>query len=429
MSSDRIEKAIVSLRLLKGLVVVRRLGICFRHQDLWREQHRTFNIDHPPPNRTVDVRRWMLRLRLSRAGLLAGLLLVSCSKPNPPHNPRSSGETAIPITVACVESVPLDRVIPVVGTLYAKDEATLAAEVEGRIEKTLVEFGDRIAEGQLLAQIDTTTYEALARQATANLARARATGLNAEQSLKRIQELQKQSIAPESDLDAAVAEAEQARATVKAAEATEAVALLNLRRSKVKAPFDAAVAERVASAGDFVKAGAPLFRVVNDGLLKFIFQVPERYAGQARKDQPVQFTVDAYPSQPFAGKVYLISPQVLLTPRSFNVGALVSNADRRLKASTFARGELVVDRAVPTLVVPLDAPIVSAGVTKVFVIDQDVARSRELQVGRVRDGRQEVLSGLKAGERVAVTGQTKLYDGAKVRVKENPKAEARDPKE
>jgi HlyD family secretion protein len=238
-----------------------------------------------------------LPLRISHAGLLASLLLTSCSKPNPARNPLSSGETVIPITVACVESVPLDRVIPVVGTLFAKDEATLAAEVEGRVEKTLVEFGDRINEGQLLAQIDTTTYEALARQATANLTRARATGLNAEQSLKRIQELRKQSIAPESDLDAAVAEAEQARATVKAAEATEAVALLNLQRSKVKAPFDAAVAERIASAGDFVKAGAPLFRVVNDGLLKFIFQVAERYAGQVRKDQPVQFTVDAYPGQ------------------------------------------------------------------------------------------------------------------------------------
>jgi membrane fusion protein (multidrug efflux system) len=382
MSSDRFEKAIVSLHPLNGFPV-----------------------------------------------LLVSLLLVSCSKPNPAKGPRPSGETAIPVTVACVDTVPLDRALPVVGTLYAKDEATLAAEVEGRVEKTLVEFGDRINEGQLLAQIDTTTYEALARQATANLARARANGLNAEQNLKRIQALRKQNIASESDLDAAIAEAEQARATVKAAEAAEAVALLNLQRSKVKAPFDAAVAERIASAGDFVKAGAPLFRVVNDGLLKFIFQVPERYAGQVRKDQPVQFTVDAYPGQTFEGKVYLISPQVLLTPRSFNVGALVSNADRRLKASTFARGELVVDRAVPTLVVPLDAPIVSAGVTKVFVVDQDVARSRELQVGRIREGRQEVLGGLKAGEMVAVTGQTKLYDGVKVRVKEGPKSEVRGPKE
>lgn len=361
--------------------------------------------------------------------LLSSLLLTSCSKPNPARGPQPSGETVIPVTVARVESVPLDRAIAVVGTLYAKDEATLAAEVEGRIERTLVEFGDRIQEGQLLAQIDTTTYEALARQATANLARARANGLNAEQSLKRVQELRKQSIAPESDLDTAVAEAEQARATTKAAEAAEAIALLNLQRSKVKAPFDAAVAERIASAGDFMKAGAPLFRVVNDGLLKFIFQVPERSAGQVRKEQPVQFTVDAYPGQTFEGKVYLISPQVLLTSRSFNVGALVPNAERRLKASTFARGELVLERAVPTLVVPLEAPIVSAGVAKVFVVDQEVARSREVQVGRIRDGRQEVLSGLQAGERVAVTGQTKLFDGVKVRVKESPKPEIRNPRE
>lgn len=324
----------------------------------------------------------------------------------------------MPVTVAQVEQVPLDRSLSVVGTLYAKDEATLGAEVEGRIEKTLVEFGDRITNGQLLAQIDTTTYEALARQATANLLRVRATALNAEQNLKRIQELRKQSIAAESDLDAAVAEAEQARATVKASEAAEAIARLNLDRSKVKAPFDAAVAERVATAGDFVKVGSPLLRVVNDGVLKFIFQVPERYGSQVQNDQPVTFTVDAHSGQTFEGKVYLISPQVNTTTRAFNVGALVQNSNRKLKASMFARGELVLERSAPTTVVPLDAVVVFAGVSKVFVLNSDTARSRQVQVGRIRGDKQEVLEGLKVGETVVISGQTKLVDGTKVKLKE-----------
>jgi membrane fusion protein, multidrug efflux system len=366
------------------------------------------------------------RALLRLAALLLLLLPVACSRqqankgqPAPPREP------AVPVTVATVELTPLDRTIPVVGTLYAKDEATLAAEVEGRVEKTLVEFGDRIQSGQLLAQIDTTTYEALARQATANLARTRANAVNAEQNLKRIQELRQRNIAPESDLDTATAEARQSQATVKAAEATEAIALLNLERSKVKAPFDAAVAERIASEGDFLKAGSPLFRVVNDGVLKFIFQVPERYAGQVRKDQPVVFSVDAWPGQTFEGGVYLISPQVNTTTRSFNVGALVQNPARKLKASTFARGELLLERAVPTAVVPLEAMVVFAGVTKVFVIESDIARSRDVQAGRVRGGRQEILGGLKPGEVIAVSGQTKLFDGAKVKVKEPPKSEVR----
>jgi len=347
----------------------------------------------------------------------SSMLLLSCapreSKAKPPSDPT------IPITVTAVRLVKVDRTIPVVGTLFPKDEATLAAEVEGRVEVTMVEFGDRLTNGQIIAQIDTTTYEALAKQAAANLARAKATSLNASQNLVRTRELNKSNIASTSELDQAIAAAEQAASEVKAAEASEAVARLNLQRSRVRAPFDAAVAERIASAGDFMKAGSPLFRVVNDGLLKYIVQAPERYAGDVRKEQLVQFTVDAYPGETFEGRVYLISPSVNTVTRGFAFGALVDNRDRRLKSSSYARGELIVEKGVPVPTVPLDSVINFAGVTKVFVIESGVARVRPVQAGRIRNGLQEIVSGLREGELVATSGQTKLFDGAKVRVKQS----------
>src|SRR5204863_7509956 len=104
---------------------------------------------------------------------------------------------------------------------------------------------------------------------------------------------------------------------VKAVEAAEAIAKLNVDRSHVRAPFDAAVAERVASAGDFKRIGDPVFRVVNDGVLKYIVQAPERYAAQVRKEQLVKFTVDAHAGETFEGKVFLISPQINTTTRTF----------------------------------------------------------------------------------------------------------------
>lgn len=321
----------------------------------------------------------------------------------------------IAITVAPVELVPMDRTIRVVGTLYPRDEAVLGAEVEGRLERTLVDFGDRVTNGQVLAQIDTTTYEALARLAGANLRRAQANAASAEQELKRVEQLVKDAIASASDLDKVLATAEQARADVKAAEAAEVVARLNLGRSNVRAPFEAAVAERIGNAGDFLKVGAPLFRVVNDHLLKFIFQVQERYAADVRNDLEVVFNVDAYPTN-FQGRVYLISPAINTTTRAFLVGALVQNRKGILKASTFARGELILQKDVPTAVVPLEAVGYFAGVRKTFVVRDNVAHARVIEVGRVRGDRQEVLKGLQAGETVAVSGFSKLYDGAKVRV-------------
>ena len=132
--------------------------------------------------------------------------------------------------------------------------------------------------------------------------------------------------------------------------------------------------------------------------------------------QVVWFTVDAWPGETFEGKVFLISPSVNTSTRAFSLGALVSNPDRRLKANTFARGELILAQAVPIPVVPLECIISFAGVTKVFSVADNAAHGKEVKLGRVKDGKQEILAGLKAGELVVTSGQTKLYEGAKVRL-------------
>ena len=359
--------------------------------------------------------QWFRRSFAPGVALLC-LMGSSCTKPKA-ESTLPGHEAGVPVTVAKVELVPLDRTIPVWGTLFAKDEATVAAEVEGRVEKTMAEFGDRIKAGQELALIDTASYEAFANQAAANVARARANAANADQDLKRVRELRSAGIASASDLDKAIATADQAQAELQAAESAEVVARLNLARSHVRAPFDAAVADRIAIAGDFMKIGSPMFRVVNDSVLKLIVQAPERYAGQVQKEQPLLFTVDAWPGETFQGRVFLISPAVNTSTRAFPFGALVQNPEHKLKASSYARGNLILERNVPTPMVPLEAVITFAGVTKLFVVEAAVAHARTVEVGLVRDRRQEVLSGLKAGELVVTSGQTKLYDGSKVRIK------------
>lgn len=334
---------------------------------------------------------------------------------------RPLGAEAVLVAVAPVVQVPLEQSIPIVGTLYPKDESLLAAEVEGHLEKAPFEFGDRLEAGKVVAEIDPNLYEAQLGLAQANVARARAAEANAVREFKRVQTLQKDSIASASELDQAQAQVEVARAEVKAAEAAEAVARLNLRRSKVVAPFDAGVADRVASRGDYLKVGAPIYRLVNDAELKFIFQVPERHASEVKAGMEAQFRVDNWPGLTFTGRVYLIGPSVNLAPRAFNVGALVPNPDRKLKAGTFARGRLIVAQATPAVVVPIEAVVNFAGVTKAFVVSNDVAFSREIKLGRLQGGHQEILTGLQPGDTVVVTGQTRLYDGAKVRLKETPK--------
>ncbi len=347
---------------------------------------------------------------------MALVLVPACHKPAPEAHQPAPAE-GVPVTVARVEAVRADRTIPIVGTLFPKDEATLCAEVEGRVERTTVDFGDRLTNGQAIAFIDTSAYEALARKAAAEVARAQATATNTAQNLQRTTELRKAGIASVSDYDKAVADAAEAQAALKSAEAAQTVADLNVQRSQLKVPFDSAVTERLVGPGDFVHVGTPLFHVVNDRLIKYITSVPERFAGEVKKDQLVLFTVDQYPGRTFEGRVLLISPAVNTKTRAFPFGALVRNPDLTLKANAFARGELLLEKDVPVLVVPVEAVINFAGVTKVFITENGVARVREVQVGRIKDGRQQIFTGLKAGDSVVVTGHGKLRDGLKVTVK------------
>lgn len=329
---------------------------------------------------------------------------------------KAPRDDAIPVSVATIQETPLDRVLPITGTLAPKSEALIAAQVEGQVEATLVDFGASVKKGQELARVDTASYEALANQAAANLQKAKANAQDARQNLARVRELQQSRISSASELDTAVAREAAALAEVAASEAAEAIAKLNLTRSIVRAPFDGSVSERIATAGDYVRIGSPLFRIVDDSELKFIVQAPERNASDVKVGQPVKFEVDAWPGVTFEGKVYLISPAVSTDTRGFRVGALIANKDGRLKANTFARGEIILATQVPTPMVPLEAVVSFAGVTKVFGIADDTARAREVKLGRVKDGLQEVLAGLRPGEVVATTGQTKLYEAARVRL-------------
>jgi len=356
-----------------------------------------------------------LRPRLLAGLVLAALSLTACRK-SEARPSQGVAPSAISVTLATVTNAAWDRTVSIVGNLYPKDTATVAAQVEGAVESTLVDFGDRVKAEQELATIDIASYEAQLQQVVGNRAKAEANLDNARRNFDRIRALRSTQVASDADLDAATAQLRQWEAELKAAQGAEGIAQLNLRRSRVKAPFDGAIAQRIVGRGDYVKVGAPLFEMVNDAVLKFIFQVPERFGSMVEKKLPVTFSVDNYPGEIFTGGVYLISPSVSAGSRSFNVGALVTNTNFRLKASSFARGELTVQRGVPTPVVPLEAIVSFAGVTKVFVVASNKAEGRTVVLGRVRDGLQEITGGLKEGEQVAITGQSKLSDGMTVTV-------------
>ncbi|HEX5222924.1 MAG TPA: efflux RND transporter periplasmic adaptor subunit [Verrucomicrobiae bacterium] len=338
-----------------------------------------------------------------RAGILSALcaaLLASCGKADRAGSPRSEGAPARAVRVARVEARPMERTLQVVGNLSAYEETTVAAQVAGQIEKFRVDLGDQVSAGQELALIDTTSYEALARQSAANLAKARANATNAAQNLKRVEALQTEKIASGSDLDQAVAESDAALAEVKAAEAANAIALLNVERSRVKAPFDGAVAERIASVGSYAAVGTPIVRVVKTNPLRLRLEVPERGSPFVRVGQDVRITVEG-DTNVYTGKLARVAPSLRETSRVLLVEADVPGQGS-LRPGLFARAEIVVDAGEPSLSLPPDTLITFAGLEKVVLVVDGKAQEKTVVTGRRGNNWVEIVSGLNEGQTVVV---------------------------
>jgi RND family efflux transporter MFP subunit len=350
---------------------------------------------------------------LAFLGAVFASLLVSCGKP---ANAKSGRGEAAPrsVRVARAEFRAMERTLQVVGTLSAREEATVAARVAGQIEKVQVDLGDRVTAGQELVLIDTASYEALVRQSGAALARATASAANAAQNLKRVQDLEKKKIASNSDLDQAVAEAEQTQAEVKAAEAADAIARLNLERSRVRAPFDGAVAQRLVTVGDYLAIGTPIVRLVKLDPLRLRLEVPERESTAVRAGQEVRLTVEG-DTNIYSGRLVRIAPAIRQADRMLPVEADVPNPGT-LRAGLFARAQIIVNPSESALSLPTNAIVTFAGLEKVVAFQGGKAVEKTVTTGRRGADWIEIVSGLSAGEAVVLdpaglrTGQPLTLD-------------------
>jgi RND family efflux transporter MFP subunit len=178
------------------------------------------------------------------------------------------------------------------------------------------------------------------------------------------------------------------------------------------------VAKRLVSVGEFVRPGSPLFQLVADERLKLRGDVPERFAQELAVGQLVYLHVDAHPDVTFSGRLQRISPTANKENRSVSVEAIVQNHDRQLKPGFFANAKVVTKLDDQALMVPETAIVKFAGVTKVFVVRDNVAYQQEVRTGtRGGQGLIEVESGLTATDHVVTAGITKLEDQMPVTIK------------
>jgi len=267
---------------------------------------------------------------------------------------------------------------------------------------------------------------------TPDVVKAQAELVQARQGFDRAQELNKRQLVPRQTLDdaqamlqtkqagydSALQNAKNLRADIDASEAAAKLAERQLRDTTIRAPFDGYVQKRLVNLGEYVKVQTPVMAVVRVDPLKVTAEIPERMAPWIKVDQAIDLQVDAYPGKTITGKVSRISPAVTTSTRAFPFEALVPNSDAQLKPGTFARVRIVSSRVDQVLTLSHAALQYRYGVNRVFVVDGDRLVVRELKVGERLGDRIEILSGVNAGETVAISDVDKLVDGTKVTVKQ-----------
>ncbi len=311
---------------------------------------------------------------------------------------------AVPVTVVPVAFRPTKRLLKFVGTLFGNEEVKLSSQVEGQIKEIHVDLGDPVTAEQVLVEIEDDNLRAKQRELDATLAKVRADEARGRQLVAT------KVISPQ--------EYETMQTAVAVSEAQRDTLNVMLQHTRVRSPLSGSVSRRLVSAGEYVRPGTPLFDLVAENPLKLRGDVPERFAQELAIGQPVQIKVDAYPDVEFVGRLARISPTANAENRSIGVEALVDNPERRLKPGFFANANIVTRADDEAVVVPETAVISFAGVTKLFVVKDDVAAERRVTTGTRDDqGLIEILEGLQAGEVVATSGLAKLENGTRVAIR------------
>jgi len=309
---------------------------------------------------------------------------------------------AIPVETAAASRADIYAMYSGTAPIEADAEAGVIAKVAGEIREILVEEGDDVTTGQLLARLDGDRLRLELMQSEANLRKA-------QRDYQRNVDLKDKSLVSAGDF-------EKIKYEMDALEATYNLAKLELSYTEIRAPIDGVIAERFVKVGNTLDVNAVTFQVTSLEPLIAYLHVPEREYRRIARDQTAVIEVDALQGSEFQATVARISPVVDPDTGTFKITVEVSDPTRRLKPGMFGRINIVYDMHPQALQVPRSAIIDEAGETSVFIVEDEKAVRRLIKTGYANNGHIEIVDGLTGSEKLVVVGQAGLREGSKVSI-------------
>ena len=378
-----------------------------------------------------------------------------------------------PVQTVLARRGTLTQSISATGDILAEARVEVFPKIAGHLEELRVEEGDAVGAGQVIARIADAEFEARVAKAAAEvealqaewaqmqsgalpeeIAQAvdavehtRAELANAEGFANRTRGMVERGLQSTQDLEDATRRLRQARAThnsasqrlqllrtgaraearqalqarLRAAQAAQELAAIELRHTVIASPMDGVVSHRHVDRGAYVKTtDTPIVTIEAMHTVKIEAPISERDLVAVRPGHRALIQVDAYAGEPFAGTVRRLAPTVDPSSRSGEVEITLANPDNRLKPGMFAKVTLLLAEREDVVVVPRDALRPDGDGTVVFVVRDGAAHRQPVRTGLLNDTLAEIRDGLAEGDEVVLSGHNSLRDQAPVNVVQSP---------
>lgn len=364
--------------------------------------------------RSGDMRAWTLR------GIFCWLVILSgCGR----KAPASFERPPAPVSVAQAVTQDVPIYLDAIGKIVAREVVSIQPQVSGRITAIHFTDGADVKAGQVLFTIDRRPYQAQLNLALANLAQARAALDLAKINFDRIASVTDPRAVARQDYDAKKNAIEVADAQVKQNQAAVESARLNLDYCTIHSPINGRAGQRLVDLGNVVTANSGSLLVIQRlDPVYADFTVTEKNLSEvqrsmARRALSVEVRLPDDPGKPRDGKLTFLDNTVQDTTGTIKLRATIANRDRRFWPGRFADVRLILGRQHNAVLVPAEAPQLSAKGSFVYVVKPDsTAELRPVVVGQRHGDLVVIDKGVKAGERVVVTGQLGVTPGGRVNI-------------
>lgn len=317
-------------------------------------------------------------------------------------NNKNNEEVVVPVEIAEIIEGDISAYFTGTATIEAEEETEVVAKVGGVVERLLVEEGDYVKAGQVLAKLDDEKIAVQLEQTKANLNKL-------ENNYQRTKDLHEKKLVSTEVF-------QQARYEHEHQQAVYNLAKLDLDYTSIRTPISGIVARRLVKVGNMILPNQATFEVTGLDPLIAVLHVPERQLPRLRVGQKTLLHIDALGADDFPGRIDRISPVVDPGTGTVKVTVEVHDTTRQLRPGMFARLRIIYNVHSGVVMAPKDAIMSEDRESAVFVVRDSVAYRQFIEIGYTNSTHVEVLGGLQSGDTVVTTGKGSLKDSTKVEI-------------